>query len=176
MQNGPCHQGIQGFAGRITFDCVIRLTRLTMVPNHRYSILQSMNETYKPVNMTNVTVTQPNGSVVQVNPRYCLTLESAAQLLTILNAYKEMFGPAEIILIDGPAYPSYTETAGGFARSHRVPWLQWLDGADLEPGTKMNAGHAADYFARFPFNVALERIAREYKRAAWDQGFGGPPA
>lgn len=118
-------------------------------------------ETFKPAFRNDVTV-QVAGKVAQVNPEYCLSEESAFELQQLLT---DQGKPSRII----QGHPM--DIHGGAAASSTVAYLQFLDGPDGNPGTKVSAGIIAAYWAHQTWNVALRYAIAEIEGEAKNQGF-----
>lgn len=86
-------------------------------------------------------VTNPNGVRTPINPKMCLSDESAVLLAKLLG---ENGFPCFIV----PG-PPLGRLGGGFSTSVTVPWLQFGDGPTL------NAGLIADYWQHQTPDVAL---------------------
>src|SRR6516165_3077115 len=84
-------------------------------------------DNYKPVFLQDVTTTNPNGVQTPVNPVYCLTDTSAAELVVIL----EDLAPRIVM-----AYPYYAKAP--VTVSTLVPWFKFPSGCAVNAGVEAN--------------------------------------
>ena len=90
-------------------------------------------ETFKPEFRDDVETTSLNGAKTPVNPVYCLTNHSAAQLASIL----EDLSPTIV-----QAFPY--KVSGGVTINHEVPWFKFPSGCAVNAGTEANWWSNAD--------------------------------
>lgn len=124
-------------------------------------------EIFKPTFRTDVSVSV-GGRLTAVAPKQSLTETSAAELQEILAGEGK---PSKIIQGHpmGLAGGAAVEDAAG--NPVTVPYLQFLDGPDGNPGTKVNAGLIADYWMHQTWNIALRYALQEVEGEAKNQGF-----
>lgn len=112
-------------------------------------------DNYKPVFLQDVTTTNPNGVQTPVNPVYCLTDTSAAELVVIL----EDLAPRIVM-----AYPYYAKAP--VTVSTLVPWFKFPSGCAVNAGVEANywsnaSGAAAENNCRKDIKAACEQYAIE---------------
>lgn len=155
----------------------------------------TLAQSYKPKFRNDVFVNNPDNTRAQINERYCLTNESAEELVAVLH---EQGIEAEVIQAGPQASPNAAREdakrvaaqqldpttdgptggfGGGFSHSDTVAFLQLKDGPDGGPGTVLNAGLLANYYANNPYregslqNVGLNKVLKDIEEAKQAQGF-----
>lgn len=131
---------------------------------------------FEPEFREDLTVVAPNGKVTQINPRYCLTNESADALVRLLREQGLSAMVLQLAPLAAFQFGQWRQFGGGFNFNDTVPWIGFLDSPEGNVGTRMNAGQMADAFTHgYPHSYAINYMLRGYAWDAYDQGFGGPP-
>jgi hypothetical protein len=110
--------------------------------------------TFKPVYLTDEEVSgaiiKPTGesgfSTEQINPQYCLSADSAQELVKVLQA-----GFPQYSISTYDEFPQHMAAGSPFAFNKRVPWIKIVNPGGKDDGSDQvyvnNAGQFCAYFA-----------------------------